>query len=184
MYSLIPGTSASGIGTTFQNLGRLMPHPLNLIRHRLGIEISARRLQSLLHDDWGLPPRGALFDSPQVRDFITGLAEAGRTVEYIQRYLQAELEVRVGGNWIRIRLREWGISRPRFWNVVPIPEADVPGIKEYIELTFFESKQTDREMKDELETMGYHISLRQIVKFRKEMGLLRRHQCDQRNGLR
>ena len=153
-----------------------LPTIRDSIRHRLGIEISARRLQSLLHGDWGLPKRSALYDSPAVRDFMTGLAEAGRSVAHIQRHLQHELALRVSDAWVRVRLREWGLSRPRFWNVVPIADADVPGIKEYIELTFFESKQCDADMKEELETMGYHISLRQIVKFRKDMGLLRRHQ--------
>lgn len=148
----------------------------NNIQRELGLVLPERRLVALLHDQWELPVRRSRLQSHEVRELITELAEAGRTVAHIEQHLRAELEVRVSANFIRERLRQWGISPPRFWGVVRVPDADVPGIKEFIEFTFFESKQSDAEMKDELETMGYHISLQQIAKFRREMGLRRRHQ--------
>ena len=149
------------------------------IERRQGIVLSERRLQSLLHDEWGVAPRRDRTAQPEVRALITTLAELGRTVPQIRYSLLLELAIRKSDRWVRGMLALWDLSRPRLGSAVPINDPDLPAIKEFISYTFFESRQTDADVQLQLEAMGFHVTLRVIFLLRKDMGLLRRHRAEE-----
>lgn len=148
------------------------------IKERTGIEVSKQRLHALLHDDWNVPPRRERAAAPDVQDFITKQAGLGAPVSKIQGGLQDELQLRVTTRWIYLKMHEWGIELPGH-QLESMPAPVLTSIKQYIEVTFYESRHTDANMKQQLEAKGYSISLLKIFKLRMEMGLRRRHDAAQ-----
>lgn len=157
--------------------------PLKRIRSdielRLGIVISERRLQALLHDDWDVPPRRDRAQAPEVRILITTLVESGQTVSQIRYSLILELGLRLSEQWVRDRLNLWDLEAPRPYNCPRFIEADLPAIQKEITRSFFESKQTDADLQVELWSMGFKLSLNRVRTIRKELRLLRRHLPEQ-----
>ena len=144
------------------------------IQRRLGVSISERRLHQLLHTQWGVTPRRELAAAPQVRELITTLANGGMSVAQIRHSLEVELEIRRSRPWVCKQLQSWGIQPPKLWNVVRLDDADVPAIMDYIERQFFKVKQKDADLKEQLQDMGYIVTLKQIFEFRSQMGLFRK----------
>ena len=145
----------------------------------VGITITDRRLRSLLHDQWEVVPRRERTDTPEVRALVTQQAGAGVAVSHIKQALAVELGIHISKAWIWQKLRLWGVPAPQHQRLAYIDDDDLPGIKEFIKITFFEAKQTDEDLQEHLEARGYSVSLKNIYSFRKEMGLLRRHSQEQ-----
>lgn len=143
------------------------------VRRQSGIQLSERRLHSLLHE-WEVPPRRERAHAPDVHEVVATLAQDGLPVSQIRRYLEVELQVHRSASWVLRLLQSMAIPPPRFWDVAHVSDEDAPAIMGYIADTFYESKQTDSDVQDQLEAMGFRVSLRQIFVFRKQMGLFRK----------
>ena len=148
------------------------------IERRLGIKLPDRRLRALLHDEWDIVPRRERTDTPEVRALITEQARAGVPVSEIKQSLGTELGVHISKDYIWRKLKLWDVGPPERRGVDHIDEDQLPVIKEFIKVTFFESRQTDAQLKEHLEGRGYSVSLKNIYSLRKEMDLLRKHSSE------
>ena len=148
-------------------------HIRSEIKQRVGIDISERSLHFLLHDLWEIPPRGERCNTPEIREYITRQVELKAPVSEIKQSLHAEYGICKTTSWIYQQLSDWDVKLPaRFEDM---DEEDLQAVKRFIKNTFYECRQTDKDIKEWLEGRGYSISLAKIARLRKEMELKRVH---------